>query len=202
MEKQNEVVVFGTWASAYCTRVEIALALKGIPYEYKEEDLTNKSESLLYYNPVHKKVPVLVHNGKSIAESLVILEYIDDCWKHAPKLLPEDPYLRAKLRFWANFYDQKFMASATQIIMSRRIFLQELPCFDGKNLGFLDIVVGTIACNYEAFHEAVAVIFSPETNPTFWSWVTALKNHPLMKEMLPPHDKLVAVMRQKYFQSA
>ncbi|KAF5443318.1 hypothetical protein F2P56_035883 [Juglans regia] len=225
MEKQNEVVLFGTWASGYCKRVEIALALKGIPYEYVEEDLTNKSESLLYHNPVHKKVPVLVHNGKSIAESLVILEYIDDCWKQAPKLLPEDPYLRAKLRFWANFYDQKFMASSLQITMSRgeereraikdfsevlkvfedgvkKDFPAEFPCFDGKNLGFLDIVVGAIACNYEAVNEVVATIFSPETNPTFWSWVTALKKQPLMKEMLPPHDKLVAMMRQKFFQSA
>ncbi|KAG6651044.1 hypothetical protein CIPAW_06G084600 [Carya illinoinensis] len=119
MEKQSEVVVFGTWASSYCKRVEMALALKGIPYEYIEEDLTNKSKLLLHYNPVHKKVPILVHNGKSIAESLVILEYINDCWKHAPKLLPDDPYLRAKLRFWANFYDQKLKVSTTQIIMSR-----------------------------------------------------------------------------------
>lgn len=107
MAKQNEVVLFGTWASPYCNRVEVALKLKGIPYEYVEEDLANKSESLLHYNPVHKKVPVLVHNGKPMADSLVILEYIDDCWKNAPKLLPEDPYQRAKVRFWANFYDQK-----------------------------------------------------------------------------------------------
>ena len=106
-EKQGEVVLFGSWASPFCTRVELALKLKGIPYEYVEEDLTNKSELFLSYNPVHKKVPVLVHNGKAIAESLVILEYIEETWKNSPKLLPEDPYQRAKFRFWANFYDQK-----------------------------------------------------------------------------------------------
>ena len=107
MEKQNEVVLFGTWASAYCKRVELALKLKGIPYEYVEEDLTNKRESLLHYNPVHKKVPVLIHNGKPIAESLVILECIDEHWENTPKILPNDPYQRAKVRFWVNFYDQK-----------------------------------------------------------------------------------------------
>ena len=107
MERQNEVVLFGTWASAFCKRVELALKLKGIPYVYVEEDLTNKSESLLHYNPVHKKVPVLVHNGKPISESLVILEYIDECWNNAPKLLPEDPYQRAKVRFWVNYFDHQ-----------------------------------------------------------------------------------------------
>lgn len=108
--KQSEVVLIGTWASAFCTRVALALKLKGIPYEYVEEDLENKSQLLLQCNPVHKKVPVLVHNGKSIAESLVILEYIDECWGDtAPKLLPDDPYLRAKIRFWTNFHDQKVL---------------------------------------------------------------------------------------------
>ena len=106
-EKQGEVVLFGTWASSPCARVELALKLKGIPYEYVEEDLKNKSELLLRHNPVHKKVPVLVHNGKSIAESLIILEYIEECWNTTPKLLPEDPHQRAKVRFWANYYDQK-----------------------------------------------------------------------------------------------
>ena len=106
-EKQGEVVLFGTWASNPCTRVELALKLKGIPYEYVEEDLKNKSELLLRHNPVYKKVPVLVHNGKSIAESLIILEYIEECWNTTPKLLPEDPHQRAKVRFWANYYDQK-----------------------------------------------------------------------------------------------
>nr|XP_023920054.1 glutathione S-transferase U2-like [Quercus suber] len=108
-------------------------------------------------NPVHKKVPVLVHNGKSIAESLIILEYIEECWNTTQKLLPEDPYQWAKLRFWANYYDQK-----------------------------------------ETFHEVVAVVFSPKKNSTIMAWLKALKHHPLMKEMLPHNDKLVAKMRGKY----
>ncbi|KAL6183104.1 hypothetical protein ACLB2K_044515 [Fragaria x ananassa] len=102
------------WASTCSKRVELALKLKGIPYEYMEEDFTNKSQLLLKYNPVHKKVPVLVHDGKPIAESYIILEYIDETWKTGPKLFPEDPYERAKFRFWASFIQQQLFESFQQ----------------------------------------------------------------------------------------
>ncbi|XP_059655852.1 glutathione S-transferase U10-like [Cornus florida] len=221
MEKQSEVVVFGMWNSPYTTRVALALKLKGIPYEYIEEDLANKSELLLQSNPVHKKVPVLVHNGKSIAESLVILEYIDEYWNNTPKLLPEDPYQRAKVRFWANFHDQKLMPGGLHCIMSKgkeqekaiedyygllkvfedgteRDFQQKPPFFNGDTLGFLDIVVGSSSCNYKAFAEAFGSSIDPEKHPAFLSWLSALLDCPLMKETLPPHDKVVARLREKF----
>ncbi|XWS53070.1 hypothetical protein CRYUN_Cryun11dG0126200 [Craigia yunnanensis] len=103
--------LFGMWASAYNRRIELALKLKGTPSEYKEEDLSNKSNLLLQLNPIHKKIPVLVHNGKPIMESLVILEYKDETWKNYP-LLPQVPYERATVRFWAKFIDDKIQPTA------------------------------------------------------------------------------------------
>lgn len=59
----------------------------------------NKSDRLLQYNPIHKKIPVIVHGGKPILEYTVILEYIDEVWPHNP-LLSNDPYERTMALFW------------------------------------------------------------------------------------------------------
>ncbi|KAJ8452338.1 hypothetical protein Cgig2_006143 [Carnegiea gigantea] len=107
MGEKSSVKLHGMWASPYVIRVVLALKIKGIDCEYIEEDLQNKSELLLQYNPVHKKVPVLIHDGQPIAESLVILEYIDETWTDLPHLLPKDPYQRSKQRFWAAFFQPK-----------------------------------------------------------------------------------------------
>jgi glutathione S-transferase len=47
---------------------------------------------------------VLVHDGKPICESMIIVEYIDEIWPHN-SLLPADPYDRAQARFWVKYID-------------------------------------------------------------------------------------------------
>jgi len=79
--------------------VKIALAEKGVEYEYREENRFDKSPLLLEMNPVKKQIPVLIHNGKPICESMIIIQYIDEVWKNESPLLPSDPYERAQARF-------------------------------------------------------------------------------------------------------
>ncbi|KAG6755237.1 hypothetical protein POTOM_041055 [Populus tomentosa] len=91
----EEVVLLGFWASSFAMRVKIALAEKEIDYVFREQNLFNKSSLLLEMNPVYKKIPVLIHEGKPICESLIIIQYIDEVWKHKAALFPSNPCERA-----------------------------------------------------------------------------------------------------------
>ncbi|KAM3222446.1 hypothetical protein P3L10_021716 [Capsicum annuum] len=114
---KDEVILLDFWASMFGMRLRIALAEKQVNYEYKEEEglLSNKSPLLLHMNPIHKKIPVLIHNGKPICESLIGVEYIDEVWKDIAPLLPSDPYERAQARFWAYYIDKKLYDSSRKI---------------------------------------------------------------------------------------
>ena len=107
----DEVVLVDAWASMFGMRVRIALAEKGVKYEYKEENLLKgKSPLLQKMNPIHRKVPVLIHNGRTICESAIIVQYIDEVWKDKSPIMPSDPYQRAQARFWVDYIDKKVAA--------------------------------------------------------------------------------------------
>ncbi|KAJ3669981.1 hypothetical protein LUZ60_010305 [Juncus effusus] len=107
MESHKFVTLLDFWVSPFGQRARIAMAEKGIEFEYKEEKMAQKSELLLKMNPVRKKIPVLVHDGKPVCESLIIVQYIEEAWPEKTPLLPLEPYQRAQARFWADFVDEK-----------------------------------------------------------------------------------------------
>ncbi|XP_002532523.2 probable glutathione S-transferase isoform X1 [Ricinus communis] len=205
----GEVKLIGSETSVFCTRIEWALKLKGVDYENLKEDLMNKSPILLKYNPVHKKVPVLVHGENPVAESLVILEYIDETWKHNP-LLPQDPYERAMARFWAKFADEKCLygtfdacwqegeqkENAIASAMESLAFLEEQikgkKFFNGEKIGYLDIVIGWIPHWLNVMEEVGAMkLVDSEKFPSLSEWVQSFNEVPLIQECLPPRDQIV-----------
>eukprot|EP00257_Ricinus_communis_P014992 XP_015572811.2 probable glutathione S-transferase MSR-1 [Ricinus communis] len=131
MSESDELVLLDLSASPFAARVRIALAEKGLKYESREEDLSNKSPLLLDMNPINKQIPVLIHNGRPICESMIIVQYIDEFWNHQSPLLPSDPYQRAHARFWADYIDKKILEKE----------LGEKAYFGGDSFGYIDLAL-------------------------------------------------------------
>ncbi|XP_047963475.1 glutathione transferase GST 23-like [Salvia hispanica] len=205
-----EVRLHGMWASPYVIRVIWALKLKGVKYEYIEEDLSNKSMAVLEYNPIHKKVPVLVHNGKPIVESAVILQYIEETWPDRTPLLPEDPYERAMARFWIDFGQQKsltffafFLTSeedkhktAAQVLETLKILEEEAlgdkKFFGGNTINMVDLFFGWLTYSFGCMENISGVqVLLPETLPRLHRWTLDFKQEPVIKENLPDSTALL-----------
>ena len=108
---KNNLKILGAWPSPYVMRPRIALNIKCLAYDFLEEQFGTKSELLLKSNPIYKKIPVLIHDGKPICESLIIVQYIDENWTNfGHSILPSHPYDRAIARFWASYIDDKVSA--------------------------------------------------------------------------------------------
>ncbi|XP_009616913.1 glutathione S-transferase U9-like [Nicotiana tomentosiformis] len=213
MGEENNVTLHGMWASPYVKRVELALKVKGIPFEYIEEDLSKKSPLLLKYNPIHQKVPVLVHNGKPVSESFVILEYIDETWNNEPRLFPKDPYERSRVRFWAS-YIQQVTECMLKVFKGEEKALEEFyeklsvlengiknssleitTNIEGRNMGLLDIMIIITLGAYKVQEQVFGVkILDAEKTPLLYSWLTSLIELPIVKEITPPYDKVLSFL--------
>ncbi|MQL87107.1 hypothetical protein Taro_019640 [Colocasia esculenta] len=220
MEK-DEVILLDFWASPFAARVKIALAEKGVEYKAREEDLLeSKSPLLLQSNPVHKKVPVLLHKGKPVCESLVILDYIDDVWP-SPPLLPQYPRARATARFWAHFADTKLFEAGTRVWKSKPVgearrqaagdFIEALKLlegalvddkeyFGGERFGYLDAVVAPLTSWFHAYELCGGFKVADEC-PVFDAWAKRCAARENVAAALPDPDQvyeLVWMMRRMY----
>ena len=91
--------LYGYWRSSAAYRVRIALALKGLDYEHKGIDLRTGAQSGVGFKLLNPQglVPYLIDGEVGLNQSLAIIEYLDEAYPE-PRLLPDDPIGRARVR--------------------------------------------------------------------------------------------------------
>lgn len=91
--------LYGYFRSSAAYRVRIALELKGLSVEHVPVSLVQAaqhSDEYVQVNPTHL-VPTLVDNGQRFAQSMAIIEYLDET-RPEPALLPGSAVDRARIR--------------------------------------------------------------------------------------------------------
>ncbi len=105
--------------SPFCRKVRLTLAEKRIEVELVEERYWERSGEFLRRNPAGK-VPVLRMDGRLMAESQAICEYIDETHPEPP-LMPRKPGDRYEVRRLCGWFDDKFHAEVTSKLLHERV---------------------------------------------------------------------------------
>lgn len=91
--------LYNYFRSSASYRVRIALALKGLPYDYKPVHLARNEQFSESYAAVSaaRLVPLLRDGEHTVWQSMAIIEYLDETHPEPP-LLPREPAARARVR--------------------------------------------------------------------------------------------------------
>nr|CAD1835351.1 unnamed protein product [Ananas comosus var. bracteatus] len=185
-----ETKLLGSPLSPFAHRVEIALKLKGVVYESREEVREKKSELLLNSNPVYKMIPVLIHKGRPICESMMI---IPTALRIVIGLLPgnkEDAIQEMKTTL------QQLESAFTKCSKGKAFF-------GGDTIGYLDIALGCFLSWFKAvemMNTGVNILDVVKT-PLLAEWVNRFCSDDAVKEVMPEPDVLVEHVKKNVVQA-
>lgn len=117
MQTDTNMELISSAGCPYAQRTKIVLAVKGIDARIREIDLKAPPEDFLARSPL-AKVPVLVHGDESLVESTVINEYLDEVIPAMP-LRPNDPALRARMRFLVALEDTRVVPAFYRLVTAQ-----------------------------------------------------------------------------------
>jgi glutathione S-transferase len=144
--------------SSYCQKAKTALYEKGLAFEGKlidgSEPVMGEFRTLW---PIGK-MPLLVHEGRTVFEATAIIEYLDARFPETVRLIPADPLLAAEVRMWDRFFDN-YIAYA-QWRLFAPIIGQEPDDGGEKWRGMADTAFGVLDKRMEGREWAAGETFS------------------------------------------
>ena len=108
--------------ASFCHKVLIALYERGIAFEKRFVDLANEDDqdALAAVWPL-RKFPV-VHDSirdRNVAETSIIIEYLDQHFDGAPPLIPADADEALEVRLWDRIFDHHVQVPMNEIVFDR-----------------------------------------------------------------------------------
>ena len=185
---------------------------KELPFELIEVDLRNKPDWFLAVSP-YGKVPVIVDDGKTIYESAIINEYLDEKFKNRP-LMPAAPFERAKARIWMDYCSNKYLVLSRKLLtdngnnelqiqnkekLRQALIYMEKECFEknengnfwlGEKISLVDLHYAPFFERFSAFKELFGVEW-PEECVKLKGWWKAIEQRDSYKMTVLPTNQHV-----------
>ena len=123
--------LYHSTTSVCAMKARLTLEEKRLPWESELLDLQRGDQheaAYLKLNP-NAVVPTLVHDGRVVIESTLIIEYLDEAFPQAP-LMPAGPYPRAQARLFMKKIDDYLHAATSTVTFAaafRSHFLKLTP---------------------------------------------------------------------------
>ena len=219
VKRARSMKLIATDYCPFCLRCILALKEKNLEFEVVNVDLTKKATFLELLSP-YARVPVLKHDGKTVHESSVIGEYLEDRYPE-PALLPSDPWMRANARFWIDFCNTRFMPVYFNLLKSsvgpnrnrlRNELLdhltfmeneglarnrQDQPYWMGDSVSLVDI---TFFPFFERFAdvEVYRDVVIPSGLVCLHDWLNNMRKLPSVRSISRPRDHYIEYFREFY----
>lgn len=208
--------LYNAWFCPFAQRAWIAMLEKEVQFEYVEQDPYNKTPEWLAINP-RGLVPVVVHQGKSVYESSICIEYIDEEWTTGKNLLPTGAYERARVRILSDHISKKVVPPFYRLLMKKSEeersqakkdlvdSLRELfedntdgTLFGGKTLNMVDIMLFPFAYRFKTVLPYYRDFSIPNEGPlqAYHTWYAAACRCESASKTLPDDQKLIETYKR------
>ncbi len=114
----SDVQLYSNKSCPFAQRTRMVLIEKDIDFELTEVDLGEKPEWYKEVSP-YGKVPLIMHSGQRIYESVIINEYLDEVFP-SPPMMPSDPAMKAQARIWFHYCENYLLGATFKIFMLRK----------------------------------------------------------------------------------
>ncbi len=104
----SDFVLYNAPQSTCSQRVRFVLNSKGIAFVEHKLDLFTGDQLKPEYLKINPNgvVPALLHEGRAILDSSVIMEYLDEIRGDESSFTPQDPVARARMRWMMRYIDE------------------------------------------------------------------------------------------------